>query len=627
MLDPALRATLEQRVREMGVAKTLEASPTATIKPAGPAQSRGPDPAGLPRISLGAASAAGASPSPATRDLELRALLGEGGMGRVHVAFQRSLGREVAVKMLRAGAHETAASALLREAVVTGTLEHPGVVPVHALGVNEGGEPVLVMKRIEGVQWGDLIQDPAHPAWAKRPGDRQTAHVEIVMQLCQTTQFAHARGLVHRDIKPENVMLGDFGEAYLVDWGIALRLSGQTTDAALAGTPAYMAPEMVTGTTIDARTDVYLLGASLHEALTGEAKNRGDTVEAVLASALTPKPYDYGPKVPAELAAICNRATARSPADRYESAEAMRRALAEYLDHRGSAVLAEQATTRLAELQALLAEKATSPEDLRRSYQLGSEARFACTEALRTWPENDRARQELRRCLGLLVDLELRQGHLAAAEAIAREIEAPAKETTEALARARAEHEAAAAEQTRLRALANDLDARVAARQRHVALIALTLGALTLVGAILRGVRFDRDAMVGVSATFLAVGLLLTAVLRKKLLGNVFNRRATLLILGGLSLLTVGRVAGIGAGLTVPQMVIQDLVVVMSFSVAAAITLLPWAWLIVPVELCAILIAIFVPSRAQLAIAVTLTFMPLVLGYALHRETQRASPS
>jgi hypothetical protein len=626
VLDPSLRATLEQRVREMEVAKTVEASPTATIKPAARPVGQthpGPDPKRLPRISLDATPARGISAEEPPRDLELRALLGEGGMGRVHAAFQRSLEREVAIKTLREVAGPSAATALLREALVTGTLEHPGVVPVHALGVDESGAPVLVMKRIEGVQWADLIHDARHPAWAKRPGDRQTAHVEIVMQICQTVQFAHARGLVHRDIKPENVMLGDFGETYVVDWGIALRLSGEATEAALAGTPAYMAPEMVTGTGIDERTDVYLLGASLHEALTGEAKNQGDTMETVLSAALLPEPHDYGPKVPAELAEICNRATSRAPKDRFQSAEHMRLALAEYLQHRGSAALARRAAERSVELEAVLSATEAAPADLQRSYQLASEARFACAEALRTWPENARAKQELQRCLGLIVDLELRQGHLSAADAIAREIERPSQALSEKLERARAAHAEAAAEQERLRALAKDLDVRVASRQRQVSLVLLCLGALSVVAAIARGVNIDREAMFGISVVFLVLALTVTGLLRKKLLANAFNRRASALLLVALAVLVTARGAAIAADLTIAQIVVQDLVIVTAFCAAAAITLLPWLWLMLPIDLGALAVALGAPQRAQLALALAYALVPAVCVYALHREGRR----
>src|SRR5207248_5943633 len=106
------------------------------------------------------------------------------------------------------------------------------------------------------------------PVWRDRgsaPGDRLGAHLEILMQVCNAAHFAHSRGIVHRDIKPQNVFIGRYGEVYLGDWGLAVRVEPRSQTRALCGTPAYMAPEMVVGGEVDARTDVYLLGATLHQ--------------------------------------------------------------------------------------------------------------------------------------------------------------------------------------------------------------------------------------------------------------------------------------------------------------------------------------------------------------------------
>src|SRR5262249_2783401 len=155
---------------------------------------------------------------------------------------------------------------LLTEAVITGSLEHPSIVPVHALGCDDAGRPVLVMKRIEGVCWRGMARDEHPPGWAAidaAGGGRRTAHVANLMAVCNAMHFAHRRGVVHRDLKPGNVMIGSYGEVYVVDWGIAARIEAGPSPVALVGTPAYMAPEMVWGEAhrVDARTDVYLLGA------------------------------------------------------------------------------------------------------------------------------------------------------------------------------------------------------------------------------------------------------------------------------------------------------------------------------------------------------------------------------
>ena len=159
-------------------------------------------------------------------ELTLGAVLGAGGMGVVHQAHQRSLRREVAVKQLRDGVQRTeGVGALLTEARITGALEHPSIVPVHALGVDAAGAPLLVMKKVEGATLEDLMQQDDHPEWPAliaRHGDRIAVFVEVLMRVAEALHFAHTKSIFHRDIKPANVMVGSFGEVYLLDWGVAL---------------------------------------------------------------------------------------------------------------------------------------------------------------------------------------------------------------------------------------------------------------------------------------------------------------------------------------------------------------------------------------------------------------------
>ena len=167
----------------------------------------------------------GACEGPA--EFKLGQTLGEGGMGVVRLADQVSLHRSVAVKTLRPEKSSDAALlALLREAWVTGALEHPNIVPVYALGRNEEKMPVFVMKRVEGTPWSTLLADPTHPLVARGGGDKDPLHfhLELLLKVCDALAFAHSRQLIHRDVKPENVMLGAFGEVYLLDWGIAVSL-------------------------------------------------------------------------------------------------------------------------------------------------------------------------------------------------------------------------------------------------------------------------------------------------------------------------------------------------------------------------------------------------------------------
>lgn len=395
----------------------------------------------LPSISLGAAGdgveALDAPSTEHTHDLLVLAKLGEGGMGKVLLARQRSLAREVAVKVLRPEHSDFEdAQALLREAVVMGGIEHSNIVPVHALGRDEKNHPVLVMKRIDGTSWRELLHDPDHPRWRAlidAHGDRLTANLEVLMRVADATHFAHARGIVHRDIKPDNVMVGSFGEVYLVDWGIAVRLDRDRAPSErhgpqIRGTPMYMAPEMISGDLdrIDARTDVYLLGATLHEVLTRLPRHQGTNLHAVLYSAHVSKPFAYEADVPEELAALCNDATHLDPARRPQSAQEFRRRVAEFLGHRASLTLAATAQSRLATLEAGLAGASLDDATARR---LATESLFGFSQSLEVWSANPRAKEGLSRARRCLFEYELSRENLDAARALAHELEDDTAET------------------------------------------------------------------------------------------------------------------------------------------------------------------------------------------------------
>ena len=297
-----------------------------------------PPPAELPLLTVGS-SLSGA-------ELVLKTEIGDGGMGVIFSASQRSIGREVAVKRLVPEATgDEAIAALVQEARVTGSLEHPSVVPVHALGADAHGKPVMVMRRIHGTPWGTLLRAPRGPEW--EPGGHAIAtHLEILLQVCNAIWFAHSRGVIHGDLKPDNVMLGEYGEVYVLDWGAALatepgdprglRYAGDVRT--VIGTPAYMAPEMIgAGAAITERADVYLLGALLHEILTGTPPHAGSSMYDLMKTAFVSRPFAYPSSVPRELSAIAHRAMAPDPADRFPDARDLRRAISAYLD-RGASI-------------------------------------------------------------------------------------------------------------------------------------------------------------------------------------------------------------------------------------------------------------------------------------------------
>jgi eukaryotic-like serine/threonine-protein kinase len=225
-------------------------------------------------------------------------VIGEGGMGVVREAIQLSLARVVAVKETLPGANEADAARMLREAWVTGFLEHPGVVPIYDIAKGRAG-PAVLMRRIEGETWHTCLADEE---WAAIRGARDLLeqNLNVFVRVCEILEFAHAKGVMHRDIKPSNVMIGAFGEVYLLDWGLALALHGEAerhlpTSAEtreVGGTMSYAAPEMVglIDAPMNERTDIYLLGALLFELSTGNRPHTRASEGEMIASIDTSPP-------------------------------------------------------------------------------------------------------------------------------------------------------------------------------------------------------------------------------------------------------------------------------------------------------------------------------------------------
>lgn len=472
--EAELARTLDLSAQQLAdLEKTIVQNPTSTIEPA----SQRAD-------SLGRAALAGLGMQTGARNiaggLELDKTIGEGGMGVVRLATQRSLGRQVAVKTLRANLKtEDATIRLLREAWVTGSLEHPNIVPVYDLGLGEDGSPVIILKRIEGVEWASLIADASGVRERFGAADLLEYNLRILIQLCNAVSLAHARGILHRDLKPENVMIGRFGEVYLVDWGIAVslkedptgRLPLATAATEMAGTPAYMAPEMLGAMgKLCEQTDVYLLGAVLFEILTGAPPHRGGSFREIAVSILLSSP-DFPPNVPRELADIARRAMSREAVHRFSTADDLRQRLEWYLRHRGSLALSDEASRRVVEMRELVARV---DEDVRdRLYQIAAEARFGFRQALNASDDNEAARLGLREAIETMVVFELERGTAEGAAALLAELDNPppelAKRVRDALASRDAERKRVAA----LERIEADLDPMTGRRTRMGAAIIL----------------------------------------------------------------------------------------------------------------------------------------------------------
>ena len=280
----------------------------------------------------------------------------KGGLGQVYVARDSELHRDVALKEIqeRYAADEERRARFVLEAEITGGLEHPGIVPVYGLGVYSDGRPFYAMRFIRGETLRDALRrfhdqrgDPMSP-------ERRVEFQKLLSRftaVCNAVGYAHSRGVLHRDIKPSNIMLGDYGETLLVDWGVAKVIGrpkdkttlvaeatlhpeaesaiGETMAGSAVGTPEFMSPEAAAGKieSLTFASDIYSLGATLYSILTGSppfdrSEGTGTVLQRVQRGDFA-HPRQINRLAPTALEAICLKAMALQPRDRYESAQAL----------------------------------------------------------------------------------------------------------------------------------------------------------------------------------------------------------------------------------------------------------------------------------------------------------------
>lgn len=275
--------------------------------------------------------------------------IGRGGSASIRQVYDRNMLRWNAVKRLdKAFAKDpTRALSFLEEARLTGQLEHPCIVPVHEVGTAEDGAPFFSMKLVRGQSLEAMIERLGADRLAPEHLD---GLLRVLVKVCEAVGYAHSRGVVHRDLKPENVMVGDFGQVYVMDWGIAHVMpkpadgeraiewvelpSGRRTPKGVVGTPVYMPPEQTKGdpALIDARTDVFALGGLLYHILTGRPPHEPGPPMRVLVAAhrceiAHPMTLCDDPRLPPGLAAVAMKALAPDPDARFPDALAMSESL------------------------------------------------------------------------------------------------------------------------------------------------------------------------------------------------------------------------------------------------------------------------------------------------------------
>ncbi len=358
--EDSLPTAVDAMVR-LGVPPPAPSDENATLVDPGPRWGQSPQTPGVRQGFLSLDARPGQDDGDFDARYELGEVLGRGGMGEVRIATDARMGRTVAVKLIRADSAKRPRlrARFLFEATMQGQLEHPSIVPVYDLGVRPDGSEYFTMRRVRGRTLHEVLK-------ALRQGDRGAAVaftrrrlLAAFQSVALAVEFAHQRGVIHRDLKPANVMLGEFGEVIVLDWGLAKlvqrdpsvspaqerawfyeRRSMDTTAVGeVLGSPGYMSPEQaVDSQSVDSRSDIFALGAILFEILTLHHLVPGDTNAVVVGNTIA---GDYEARisrrfpeldVPPELEAICVRATDKDAVNRHARARDLADAVESYLE-------------------------------------------------------------------------------------------------------------------------------------------------------------------------------------------------------------------------------------------------------------------------------------------------------
>ena len=527
-------------------------------------------------------------------EFRLGDLLAQGGMGKICQAFQVPLHRDVVIKMLREDKRNAQmAGRLLQEALLTGGLEHPNIVPIYHLGRNESNEPMLVMKRIEGVTWHEVLQKRKEQPDSLPQEQRDLDwHLRVFLQVCNALEFAHSKLIVHRDLKPENVMIGEFGEVYVLDWGIALSLNEDESRplptakeaASMTGTPAYMAPEMLMDNleALDQRTDIYLLGSVLHELLTGYPPHRGNTIMELLGQIYTRGEFRYPKEIPFELAEICNKAMQLEQENRFQTVRELRRAIEQFLTHRESYELVQEGQKLIQQLQGLLSENA-SQEALPQQEEVMAEinsvfwkCQFGLKQALRIWSKNQEAQQSLQQLLEMMIQFELDQNDFKAAEKFFSDLPFPNQELASKLQKLKEHQEQKAEEFKEFEQIQFERDAEISAKARRLFLwTCYSIISIACLVVHFLGVydlyQASHWGFITSYVSSIAFSSLMIYLFRDSLFKNTYNRQMLMYLLFAFFSLTLLRLVYIWTNLSVAFSSGIDLIVLHCFSGGFAI--------------------------------------------------------
>ncbi|MAA80652.1 MAG: hypothetical protein CL916_15455 [Deltaproteobacteria bacterium] len=458
--------------------------------------------------------------------LNIKGILGKGGMGTVFLAQQHFPHREIALKRVITESHEDK-MALFTEGMLMGLLEHPNIIPIY--GVNTKGEdaPEVWMKKVKGVTFRQALEK------GDFSGQRLKKAIQAMISICHALEYAHSKKIIHRDVKLENIMLGEFGSVYLLDWGIALQKEKMNleTENKIIGTINYMAPEMLLGKTefITEQTDIFLLGASLHEIVTGKPRHTEVTFKKLMREIEISAPFDYRALNAQQIGEIINKACAPKPQDRYRSVKEVRLALESYLEQQQARKIEKAAEEELQNLKRFSQEQLTAEKRLA-MHEAFQRARFGFEQALNISSKSKTARIGLDEALSEMIKHKIKESDLDAAEVLIKSLSSGSAEHLQMLRAQQQKQQHENKEINRLKEIGLQYDPKTSRKQRRDIII-LTLCIIVFILIFLFPIskvdpdHIPPDVLFLHSVVYLIPTVLLLFSQRQNILKNPNSRR------------------------------------------------------------------------------------------------------